>query len=260
MRIPFYIADAFTGSPFRGNPAAVCLLEKWPEEDLMRKIAAEFNLSETAFVVRETGGYRIRWFTPKVEVDLCGHATLASAYVLFRFVEKEAASITFQSLSGKLTINRDGSRYQLDFPARPPKLAEAPANIEEIFDHWPQEVLISRDLMLVFENEQIIRQMKPDMQKLSGVEIGHGVIVTAPGDGCDFVSRFFAPRVGVPEDPVTGSIHSALIPYWSGRLQKNILLARQLSARGGKLWCENKGERVLIGGEAALFAQGELEI
>ncbi len=261
MTIPFYQVDAFTGQLFGGNPAAVCPLTTWPSDDFMQRIAAENNLSETAFLVpMAKGRYALRWFTPEVEVDLCGHATLASAFVLFSFIDPTLISVDFETASGLLTVTRSGDRLAMDFPARPPVPIATPEILAEALGAWPLEVLTSRDLVAVFPDEEAVRTMAPDFALLRQLGDVLGIIVTARGDTVDFVSRFFAPNVGVNEDPVTGSAHSTLIPYWSRRLQKSQLHALQLSKRGGELFCENMGERVCIAGQAVLYARGELYI
>ena len=259
MRLPLYQLDAFTSEPFRGNPAAVVLLERWLDDRTLLAIAAENNLAETAFVMSEPDGWRIRWFTPAVEVDLCGHATLATAHVLFERFERDAASLTFASRSGPLTVTREGDRLCLDFPARPARACAPPAGLAEGLGATPRETRIAADLLAVFDDERQVRALAPDFARLRQVE-ARGIIATAPGDDVDFVSRFYAPRVGVPEDPVTGSAHCTLIPYWSERLGRATLRARQVSARGGELWCEDRGERVEIAGHAVKFLEGVIEL
>lgn len=259
MKIPFFQVDAFSRKVFGGNPAAVCLLESWLEDKLLLSIAAENNLSETAFLVPiEKGKYGLRWFTPSVEVDLCGHATLAGAFVIFSFLENALTSVDFDTVSGKLTVSKSGELLSMDFPSRKPEPAEAPPLLAQALGAEPLEVLKSRDLMAVFKDEDAIKDMKPDFDKLKQLKDVFAVIVTARGEKADFVSRFFAPNIGVPEDPVTGSAHCTLIPYWAERLRKNSLRAVQFSSRGGELFCEYLGERVKISGHAALYAQGEL--
>jgi PhzF family phenazine biosynthesis protein len=258
MRIPFYQVDAFTDVPFRGNPAAVCLLPAELDERSMQNIAAENNLAETAFLVGGNGAYRLRWFAPEQEIDLCGHATLAAAYVLFQFIEPQAPRLTFHTLSGTLSVVRAGDRLTMDFPARPPVPTIEPPMLEEAIPWRPLEVLQSRDLMLVYDSEEAIHQILPDMTLLKEIPEAHGVIITAPGNAVDFVSRYFAPKAGIPEDPVTGSAHCTLVPYWAKRLRKKNLHARQVSFRGGELWCEDRGDRVTLSGQAVLFAKGEI--
>jgi PhzF family phenazine biosynthesis protein len=258
--IPIYQVDAFASGLFRGNPAAVCPLERWLKDETLQAIAEENNLAETAFYIRENGRYHLRWFTPTVEVDLCGHATLATAFVILELRrEIESSQIVFDSLSGPLTVVREGDRYVLDFPSRPPaECAENPA-LAEALGARPASLLQSADCLCVFETQEQVRALAPDMAKLSKVDC-FAVIATAPGEDCDFVSRFFAPNAGIPEDPVTGRAHTTLIPYWSRRLGKKKLFARQISKRGGELWCEDRGARVGIGGHAVKYLDGHLTI
>ena len=259
MRIPLYQVDAFTGKVFAGNPAAVCPLEAWPEDSLMQNIAAENNLSETAFFIREGEDYRIRWMTPTVEVDLCGHATLASAFVIFRFIEPDADRIVFRSRSGDLAVVREGDLLSLDFPANRPHHQAPPKKLLDAFPAQPSEVLWNRSFVLVYGSEDAVRNMKPDIRKLQDVE-AFGAIITARGNEADFVSRFFVPQVGVDEDPVTGYAHTILVPYWAERLGRSKLRALQVSRRGGELFCEDRGDRVKIAGRAVLYLQGHIEI
>ncbi len=259
MKVPFYQVDAFSRRLFGGNPAAVCLLTSWLDDNTLQSIAAENNLSETAFLVPKVKGrYDLRWFTPAVEIDLCGHATLASAFVIFSFVESTLSSVDFETRSGLLSVARSGELLSMDFPARKPWPAERSPVISQALGAEPLDVLKSRDLLVVFKNESIVRDMAPDFDKLKRIRDAFGVIVTAPGEKADFVSRFFAPNAGIPEDPVTGSAHCTLIPYWADRLGKTHLHALQLSKRGGELFCENMGDRVRISGNAVLYAKGEL--
>ena len=258
MNIPYYHVDAFTSNIFGGNPAVVCPLESWLDDALLQHIAAENYVPETAFFVRTGDRYHLRWFTPKVEMDLCGHATLASGHIILSFLTPEADSVTFDSASGPLNVERAGDMLALDFPSRPPKPAGTPAILAEALGNAPREVLADRDLVAVFDREDDIRRMSPDMNKLRQITDWFAVIVTAPGDTVDFVSRFFAPNAGIPEDPVTGSAHCELTPYWSARLGKKTLDARQLSPRGGVLRCEDRGERVRIAGQAVLYGRGEI--
>jgi len=260
MKIRQYQVDAFATRVFEGNPAAVCLLDSWLDDSLLQAIAQENNLSETAFFVPAPTGFELRWFTPVDEVDLCGHATLATAYVIFEKLGYDKAVIAFATRSGDLFVKRRGDRLQMDFPACPPAACGIPETlVRGLGGARPIEVLADADYMAVFANEAAIRAIRPDHTLLSQLDL-RGVIITAPGDDVDFVSRFFAPRLGVPEDPVTGSAHCELAPYWAGRLGKNTLSAKQLSRRGGNLACEVSGERVLISGSAVMFMQAEISV
>jgi PhzF family phenazine biosynthesis protein len=259
MRLRMWQIDAFTRVPFRGNPAAVVPLERWLDDRSLRAIAAENNLSETAFLVRGDDGWAIRWFTPAIEVDLCGHATLASAFVVFDAFEPGASRVAFHSRSGPLVVTRVGDRLELDFPARRATRIEPEPALLEALGIRPAETWRAIDVMCVLDDEPAVRALAPRMERLAAVD-ARAVIVTAPGADCDFVSRFFAPRVGVPEDPVTGSAHCTLVPYWAARFGRARLHARQVSARGGELWCEDRGERVAIAGHAACYLTGEIEV
>ena len=261
MRLPLYQIDAFAEGPFTGNPAAVCPLDAWLPTELMQAIAAENNLSETAFFVPEGDFYRLRWFTPSVEVDLCGHATLASAFVVFRYLTPERERVIFQTeKAGTLTVGRDGDALVLDFPARPPHPCPMSDEVAAALGQPPVRLLASRDYLAVYEREDEIAALAPDFAALAALD-RFAVIVTAPGSaGIDFVSRFFAPSHGVPEDPVTGSAHCTLIPYWAERLGKTRLQARQLSRRGGRLSCGLNGDRVTIAGRAVLYLEGTITI
>ncbi len=259
MQIPIYQVDAFSSHIFAGNPAAVCPLGQWLPDEMMQAIAFENNLSETAFCVRRGDGYDLRWFTPTVEVDLCGHATLASAWVLFHELNAPGDRITFNTKSGKLTVDKRGELLVLNFPARPPSAVQACAGLIDALGGRPELVLASNDYLVVYPHASDIKTLQPDMAGLSKID-KFAVIVTAPGDTCDFVSRFFAPGKGVPEDPVTGRAHCTLIPYWANRLNKDVLHARQLSKRGGELYCQMLGDRVEIAGRSALFLKGEISL
>jgi len=260
MKIKQYQVDAFATRVFEGNPAAVCPLDSWPDDSLLQAIAQENNLSETAFFVPGEKGFELRWFTPVDEVDLCGHATLATAHVIFEILGYGGPVIPFETRSGELFVKKQGNRLQLDFPAQPPAACEMPdALVPGLGGVRPVEVLAAADYMAVFENETTIRNIRPDHTLLSKLDL-RGLIVTAPGDEVDFVSRFFAPQLGVPEDPVTGSAHCELAPYWAGRLGKKILSANQVSRRGGSLVCEVAGDRVLISGGAVMFMEGEISL
>jgi PhzF family phenazine biosynthesis protein len=259
MKITFYQIDAFTSRVFSGNPAGVCLLESWLEDRTLQSIAAENNLSETAFLVSAGNDFELRWFTPKVEIDLCGHATLASAFAVFEYTGHDGVRVDFQTKSGNLSVQRKGDLLVMDFPSRPPVACPQPERLGEILGLPPVQVLRSRDLMAVYDDEEQIRRLKPDMDSVATLDC-FGVIVTAPGKNNDFVSRFFAPNAGIPEDPVTGSAHCTLIPYWSERIGKKELHALQLSARGGELFCEDRGDRVSIGGHAVTYLSGSIYI
>ncbi|MFC1529946.1 PhzF family phenazine biosynthesis protein [Gemmatimonadota bacterium] len=261
MDIPLYQVDAFTSELFRGNPAAVCLLDSWPEDAVMQAIAAENNLSETAFLLPAGDDHELRWFTPTTEVALCGHATLASAFVLFEHLDWPGESISFHTrMSGTLNVSRWNGLLELDFPTAPVVSIPPPEGLGEALGVDSEEVYSAgEDVMVVLPDEQQVRDLQPDMVALSDIEC-RGVIVTAPGESVDFVSRFFCPRVGIAEDPVTGSAHCALTPYWSERLGKTDLNARQVSARGGELFCTAAGERVTIAGRAVLYSVGMIRI
>ena len=254
-----YIVDAFTEKVFHGNQAAVCVLEEWPAESLMMDITRENNFSETAFTVREGDGYRLRWFTPGGEIDLCGHATLATAFVLFNFYEKESERITFHTMSGDLFIGRRGEHIAMDFPAYECREVPVTDQMAEALGARPLEAYLDRDLLLVYDDEAIVREMRPDFEKVAKIDgASVGVAITAPGDRYDCVSRFFAPNIAIDEDPVTGSVHCMIAPYWAARLEKSTINAYQASARGGEMVCELKGSRVVILGKAALFSVSEL--
>jgi len=261
MRLPIYQVDAFTDSLFGGNPAAVCLLEAWLPDGTLQAIAAENNLSETAFFVREGGDYALRWFTPTVEVDLCGHATLASGHVVMSFLEPQRESVSFHTVkAGTLVVARRGDILIMDFPVRPASPTQAPPGLLAALGGKPREVLRARDHLIVYDSAAEIAELTPDLAALAKVDCW-AAIVTAPGeDGIDFVSRFFAPAQGVPEDPVTGSSHTTLTPYWAKRLGKTELEARQLSHRGGALRCTLNGDRVSIAGRAVLYLEGHISV
>lgn len=254
-----YQVDAFTDHLFGGNPAAVCPLDHWISDNILQQIAMENNLSETAFFVAEDDTYHIRWFTPEMEIDLCGHATLASAHLIFNHLNYNGELIKFKYGGGNLYVKRIGDLLSMDFPAVKSETSKVTNQISAGLGDVPIEVFEARDLMVVFESQQDIQNLSPDFVKLS--EIDHlGVIATAPGENVDFVSRFFAPRAGINEDPVTGSAHCMLIPFWAERLGKNKLEAIQLSKRGGKLFCNFRGERVDIAGKAVTYMVGEINI
>ena len=290
MRIPFCQVDAFASRPFEGNPAVVCPLESWLPDATLQAIAAEHNLSETAFYIARSESshsessrsensrnetphsesphsesphsesFDLRWFTPQVEVDLCGHATLATAHVILAVrQESRAARVIFHTRSGELAVERDDNLYTLDFPSRPPQPCAVPETLAAALGAAPRTVMAARDYLCVFDHEDEVIALQPDMTALAALD-RFAVIVTAPGTDCDFVSRFFAPAKGVPEDPVTGSAHCTLIPYWAERLAKSTLFARQRSRRGGELWCGHHGARVAISGRAVTYSQGVIEI
>jgi PhzF family phenazine biosynthesis protein len=261
MNIPIYQVDAFTSKVFSGNPAAVCILEDWLDNRYLQSIAAENNLSETAFLVQQSNRFDLRWFTPLTEVALCGHATLASAFALFRCRDWRADSIVFQTLkSGRLTVARRDDLLEMDFPARPAFPVTPPAGLDHALGVTPEKVFASaEDLLVVADSQKTVAGVRPNFAALEALDC-RGVIVTAPGERSDFVSRFFAPRVGVPEDPVTGSAHCVLIPYWAGVLGKQALYALQVSKRGGELYCGLSGDRVRISGRAALYLEGTITI
>lgn len=259
MKIPIYQVDAFTSRVFGGNPAAVCPLESWLDDATLQAIAAENNLSETAFFVGRDGKYDIRWMTPAAEVDLCGHATLASGWVVFNRLETARDDVEFGSRSGPLKVVREGDLLALDFPARPPEPVGDARAVGEALGRPPRQLLAARDYLALYETEEEVRALRPDMARVAALD-RHAVIASAPGKSCDFVSRFFAPAWGIAEDPVTGSSHCTLVPYWAARLGKDRLSARQVSSRGGELFCELRGPRVRIAGRAALFLEGQIEI
>jgi PhzF family phenazine biosynthesis protein len=263
--IPIYQVDAFASQVFAGNPAAVCPLEAWLPDALMQAIALENNLSETAFVVKRgaSADYDLRWFTPVHEVDLCGHATLGSAYVIANHLDAGAVEIKFHTRSGLLTVTREGELYTMDFPVSPPtRIDDDPAvaqAVGEALGATPNEIWDQTQMLAVFASEAEIAALTPNMTKLAALDT-RGVIATAPGDTCDFVSRYFAPRAGIPEDPVTGSAHCITTPYWAGKLGKDRMSARQISARGGALEVELSGERVLISGRVVPYMEGRIRV
>ncbi|HKK46071.1 MAG TPA: PhzF family phenazine biosynthesis protein [Balneolaceae bacterium] len=259
MKLSIYQVDAFSQQPFKGNPAAVCPLDEWLPDELMQNIAMENNLSETAFFVKQENDYRLRWFTPVAEVDLCGHATLASSHVLFEHLGYDADMIRFDSNSGELQVRREDDRLLMNFPASEVNPVDIPDFLEEAVGIPAQELYKDTDYLYVVENEQQVRNLNPDIRLLKEADV-RGIIVTAPGNEVDFVSRFFAPAVGVEEDPVTGSAHTMLTPYWSARLGNNELIARQISQRGGTIYCTLQGDRVELGGYACTILQGEISI
>ena len=254
-----FIVDAFTEKIFSGNPAAVCVVEKFPSEELMLNIARENNLSETAFAVREGNFYRLRWFTPAAEVDFCGHATLGTAFVILTQIEKNLSVVEFETLSGKFTVERKGNLFEMNFPAYVPKKIPVTAQMQDAINAKVLEAYLARDLLMVLESAEAVEKLSPDFDKLKNLD-GLTQAVTAADENFDCVSRVFAPKLKIAEDPVTGSTHCLIAPYWSERLGKKKLIARQASARGGILQCEVLGERVKISGSAALFAVADLKI
>jgi PhzF family phenazine biosynthesis protein len=262
MKIPLYVVDAFAERPFNGNPAAICLLDAWLPEATMQAIAAEMNLSETAFLTLTEQGWHIRWFTPTLEVDLVGHATLAAAFVVFERLTPQSTELRFTSRSGKLIVRRDGALLAMDLPARVPAPCPPPEGLIDGLGAAPLETLAAQHYLAVFADETAVRALAPRMERLAALDRA-AVIVTAPvgADGSgDFVSRFFAPANGVPEDPVSGVAHCTLVPFWSRRLDKSRLVGRQVSRRGGILICEDRGQRVIISGPAVLVFEGTLKI
>ena len=260
MKIPIYQVDAFASEIFKGNPAAVCPLKEWLPDQTMQNIAMENNLSETAFFIEDNNIYHIRWFTPKSELDLAGHPTLATAHVLFNELKKENDSIIFKTkLGDTLNVSFNENIYSMDFPSRPPKIINNKNLVYDVLGRMPVELLAHRDLIAVFENQKDIKSINPNLEKLMKLDYP-SVVITAKGDESDFVSRNFAPKLGIPEDPVTGSSHCELIPYWSEKLNKKEMIAIQISERGGKIHCVDMNDRVLIGGEAITFFRGEIEL
>ncbi len=260
MELDIYKIDAFAEKIFTGNPAAVVPLQNWLSDEAMQKIAMENNLSETAFIIPEQNGFHIRWFTPGAEVKLCGHATLASAFVLFNHLKYPENEILFNSLSGKLKVKKVNDLLILDFPSSTLEEIQLPENLETAFNFQPVKCIQGRDdIMVVFKNETQIEKLTPDFQKIKTVNT-RGIIATSRSNKFDFVSRFFAPAVGINEDPVTGSAHTMLIPFWAKELGKNVLLAKQISNRGGVLHCKYLGQRVEIGGNAVTYLTGRITI
>ncbi|MDX8339337.1 PhzF family phenazine biosynthesis protein [Draconibacterium sp. IB214405] len=260
MKLTVYLVDAFAENVFEGNPAAVVPLTEWLPDATMQKMAMEHNLSETAFFVPEDNCYHIRWFTPEAEVDLCGHATLAASHVMFHYLNYTAETITFKSRSGELSVKKEGELLVLNFPASIVEAKYIPTSLKTAFGIHPQKCFKGRDdLMLIFKSEDDIINLKPDFSKIQE-STARGIICTAKSEKYDFVSRFFAPAVGVNEDPVTGSAHTMLIPYWAKQLNKKNMVAKQLSKRGGVLECRHLNNRVEIGGKAKTYLVGEIEI
>jgi predicted PhzF superfamily epimerase YddE/YHI9 len=259
MELPIYQVDAFTDRLFAGNPAAVCPLPRWLKDQTMQSIAAENNLAETAFFLAEGEGYRLRWFTPAVEVDLCGHATLASAFVISNFLAPGRNEMHFETRSGRLTVSRGPDSYLLDFPIWGLKPAENPA-VGKAMGRNPRELLASKPYLAVYDSAAEVAALAPDLKAVAALDLD-GVLATAPGEnGIDYVARYFAPAAGIPEDPATGSSHCALMPYWSKRLKRQRLVGRQTSRRGGDFQCELVGERVRIGGQAVCYLKGSIVV
>lgn len=257
----YFVVDAFTDSLFKGNPAGVCLLDRELDSAVLQQIAFENNLFETAFLLEKDGALLLRWFTPRVEIDLCGHATLATAFVYMNFVKPGAQEVEFKTKSGVLTVAREDGQYVMNFPARPPKECEPPAVLREALGvDFLNTYMSSRDLLVVLGSQADVQRAKPNLKLLKSLKNVFGTILTAEGTDADFVSRFFAPNSGIDEDPVTGSSHCTLVPYWAQKLGKSELVARQLSPRGGVLYCRDLGDRVKIGGRAVCYLQGEIQI
>lgn len=259
MKLPIYQIDSFADRRFRGNPAAVVVMTEWLPDGVLQAVAQENNCSETAFVIPNGDLFELRWFTPAVEVDLCGHATLASAYALFHHGYASDDEVVFRYRGGTLSVAREGDLLAMDFPARLPVPIDPDATVAAALGAAPRELHRARDLLAVFDTQAEIEALAPDMPAISALDT-FAVIATAPGSRSDFVSRFFAPGAGVPEDPVTGSAHCTLVPYWSRRLGRSSLHALQLSQRGGELFCEDRGERVKIAGRAVEYLRGEIEV
>jgi len=259
QKLPIYQLDAFTSTTFGGNPAAVCPLPTWLDESKMQAIAAENNVAETAFFVPAGDEYDIRWFTPLHEIGLCGHATLASAYVIFNHLRPGRDRVSFGSKSGPLRVSAVEGRLTLDFPSLPAKPVAPPARIAEALGAAPEATFEATALLAVYPTERDVRSLSPDFALVGEIH-PHGIVVTAPGDDVDFVSRFFVPNYGIAEDPATGSTHCTLAPYWAERLGKTKLRARQVSARGGDFWCEVSGDRVFISGHVAPYLEGHIDV
>lgn len=254
----YYIVDAFADELFRGNQAGVCLLDEWLDDEIMQSIASENNLAETAFVVKRNDYYDLRWFTPETEIDLCGHATLASAFVISNFVDDSMVKMDFHTMSGKLTVEKKADLFEMDFPARMPVPIQVTQLMEQSIGIPVREAHLSRDMLLLVDSEQQVKDLQPDLSLVSKLPGCFALIVTAKGEQADFVSRFFVPNAGIPEDPVTGSSHSTLIPFWAQKLKKEKMIAKQLSKRGGTLYCEYKKDRVMISGKAILYLEGDI--
>lgn len=259
MKLECYQVDAFTNTLFAGNPACVVPLKKWLPDALLLQIAKENAVAETAFFIEEREKIHLRWFTPEIEMDLCGHATLATAHVLINILQYPQKQLIFRTHSGDLQVHCSAGLYYLNFPSRKPVPAELPTAIRKSLNILPRQVLQARDYVLVYEKEEDVRNIEIDPVIFNQINLDPGgVVVTAPGENCDFVSRFFTPQCSIMEDPVTGSAHCSLIPYWEEQLGKKEMIARQISERGGKLYCTDLGSRVLIGGQARTYSIGNL--
>ena len=254
-----YVVDAFTEKVFGGNPAAICVMDAWLEDDLMMNITIENNLSETAFAVKEGDKYKLRWFTPGGEIDLCGHATLACAYVVMNYVEPDLKTVTFSTMSGDLIVNKKGDLYEMDFPAYDLKPVEITDAMVDAIGAKPVEAYMGRDLLCVFDDEKTVKELKPDMDKVKTID-GLLLHVTTAGKDVDCLSRTFAPKLNVIEDPVCGSGHCHIVPYWMNKLNKDSLVAYQASRRGGTLYCSMDGDRVKLSGKAALYSVADINI
>jgi PhzF family phenazine biosynthesis protein len=259
MELSIYQVDAFTDRLFAGNPAAVCPLDAWLPDAAMQAIAAENNVSETAFFVPRGEDYDLRWFTPTVETDLCGHATQASGFIVMNRLAPQRSSVRFHTRSGPLTVTRQGDMFAIDLPAQPPESCTMPPRFIAALGRKPAQILGAVKYLAIYDSAAEVAALTPDTAAMMDID-RDGVIVSAPGSDCDFASRYFAPHAGIPEDPVTGSAHCTLVPYWAGRLGKTALHARQISRRGGELFCELKGDRVVIAGRAALYLEGRIRV
>lgn len=259
MKLDIYQIDAFANKSFEGNPAAICPLEKWLPDELMQSIAEENNLSETAFFVATNNGFHIRWFTPSHEVNLCGHATLASAHVIFECLNYQKSEIVFESRSGQLSVKRLNDWLEMDFPSQPPEKCTAPQSLLDAFEQTPLECLKSEDYIVVFEDESSVLNAVPDLALLAEIDL-RGVLITSKSVNYDFVTRCFAPKYGINEDPVTGSAFTQLVPYWADKLDKQTFKAKQVSSRGGVVNCVYSGERVKISGKAIQYMSGVIEV
>ena len=260
----YFVVDAFANELFKGNPAGVCILDNWIDDKLLQSIAFENNLAETAFIVRNNSQYDLRWFTPETEMDLCGHATLASSFIIRNFIDQNCNLMSFSTKSGILTVTfiEESGLYEMDFPARKPEKTEINDIVQNAINTRIKEAFVARDLLLLIDTEEQVRNLKINFELIKTVKDCFAFVFTAPSSNneCDFVSRFFAPNAGIIEDPVTGSSHSSLIPFWAEKLKKNKLIAKQLSKRGGTLYCENNGNRVKIAGKAILYLEGNINI